>query len=177
MLGKCVYWIFFFFMIEKEMVYKSDVVASSNRAGRKNIIALSIMAWFPLLKLSFQTLLWRKLSAHPVTFVCCVHGILAEARTILHLHWPLLPDPNLDSSEMLNNIAFFPNTKVNPPVILGLMLRLKSYCYWVLTLQGSCKMKPLITVVVGLERLKYFTSWPQAKQFPDTACFGAGLPG
>lgn len=35
---------FFFFMIEKEMVYKSDVVASSNRAGRKNIIALSIMA-------------------------------------------------------------------------------------------------------------------------------------
>ena len=38
-------------------------------------------------------------------------------------------------------------------------------------------VKPLIAVAAGLECLKYFTRWPQAKQFPDIACFEAGLPG
>lgn len=47
------------------------------------------------------------------------------------------------------------------------------YLYLVLTLQCGHKIKPLITVVAGLECLKYFITWPQAKQFPDIAYFEA----
>lgn len=59
-----------------EIVYASDVfsVVTSGQAGRRDLTALSIMAEFPLLELSFQTLLWRKLSAHLNMLVCSAHG-------------------------------------------------------------------------------------------------------
>lgn len=102
---------------------------------------------------------------------------VAEANTIPYSDQPLLPAPNLDSLETLNNDPFFPNLKIYPPAILGIMLWLNIYLHLVLTLECGHKIKPLIAVVAGLECLKYFTSWPQAKQFPDIACLGTGLPG
>lgn len=67
--------------------------------------------------------------------------------------------------------------KLNSPAILEIMLWLKIYLHLVLTLRCWHKIKPLITVVVALGCLKYFTSCPQGKQFPDIVCFEAWLLG
>lgn len=63
-------------MFKTEIVYTSgafSVVTSSGQAGRRDLTALSVVAEFPLLELSFQTLLWRKLSAHLNMLVCSAH--------------------------------------------------------------------------------------------------------
>lgn len=143
-------------------------------------MSLHVPYWLnSVFKLSFLTLLQRKLSTHPDVLICSLRGVvgLACASTIFNLDQSLLPTPKHDSSETRNNTAFFPNPKINPPAILGIMLWLKSCLHLVLALWGGQKIKPLIAVGVGLRCLKYFTSWPQGKQFPDIVCFEAWFPG
>lgn len=109
---------------------------------------------------------WRKLLAPPTCLFAKAMVGLAEASTLLHLELPSLPAFHLiplrcltitPSSQIQNKFSFYSGNNVG----------IRSYLHFVLTLQCGHKIKPLITVVVGLGCLKYFRSWPHVKQFPN----------